>query len=134
MWGRGAVDLSPKTRASVVAGKLLRHALSEAKRIINMTACEHKIGMCRCAHERFMLYQEPDSPWQPWLMCLLGSTSIREGSWFLEASLILELETNSVNIHNNINWMKSCDYGGEGPNKDDEANVQHYVYLAVRPL
>ena len=135
LWGRGVVDLRPQTNArSMVAGRLLRHALSKAKRIINMAACEHKIGMCRCPCTRFMCYQESAMRWQPVIMCLLGSTSTREGSWYLEAALILDLETNSVNINHNINWTSSCDYGGEGPKADDESHCEHYVYLAVRPL
>ena len=135
LWGRGVVDLRPQTNArSMVAGSLLRHAFSKAKRIINMAACEHKIGMCRCPYTGFTFYQESAVRWQPVLMCLLGSTSTREGSWYLEAALILELETNSVNINHNINWTSSCDYEGEGPTADDESHCEHYVYLAVRPL
>ena len=52
----------------------------------------------------------------------------------MEASLIFQLEDKSVNIENNINWTNSCDYGGEGPNPVDEAHLEHYVYLAVKPL
>ena len=46
---------------------LLRHAVKEAKRIIRMTACEHKVGMCKCPYDRFMLYQDDESSWQPWV-------------------------------------------------------------------
>ena len=133
LWGRGIVDLRPHTRAPMVAGKLLRHAMGEAHRIIRMTACEHKIGMCRCPYTRFMFYQGVESAWQPWVMCLLGNTTTREGSFFLEASLIYEFERSSTNIDNNINWLKSCDYGGEGPRAADEAHEEHFVYLAVCP-
>ena len=132
MWGRGVVDLRPLK--PMVAGKLLRHAIREVVRVVNMTACEHKIGMCRCPHERFMSYQASDAPWQPWLMCLLGSTSTREGSWLLEASLILAIEVNLLNIANNVNWTTSCDYGGEGPRAREEARAEHFVYLALKPL
>ena len=117
----------------MVAGKLLRHAMDEANRRIRMTACEHKIGMCRCPYDRFMFYQRDASSWQPWVMCLLGSTTTREGSFFLEASLIYDFERSSTNIDNNINWLKSCDYGGEGPRAEDETDEEHVVYLAVRP-
>jgi len=134
LWGRGVVDLRPKVAASMVAGRLLRHALKEALKIIRMTPCEHKIGMCQCPFERFMFYQDPDAQWHPWLMCLLASTTTREGSWFLEASLILHLETSSVNMDNNINWTTSCDYGGEGPKAENEAHLEHFVYMVVKPL
>ena len=113
MWGRCVVDLRPK-KGPMVAGRLLRHAVGEVRRVVNMATCERKIGMCRCPHERFMFYQASDAPWQPWLMCLLGSTRTRQGSWFLEASLILAIETSSLNIVDNINWALSCDYGGRG--------------------
>ena len=118
----------------MVAGRQLRHALAEAMRIIRMTPCEHKIGICRCPYERFHYYQEPDSSWSPWLMALLASTATREAASFMEASLILQLETNGLNIGNNRNWTTSCDYGGEGPNRQDEAHLEQYVYLAVKPL
>ena len=52
----------------------------------------------------------------------------------MEASLILELEKESVNIHNNMNYTTSCDYGGEGPKCEEEAHLEHYVYLALKPL
>ena len=52
----------------------------------------------------------------------------------MEASLIYQLEQKAVNIEHNINWTTSCDYGGEGSNCDDEAHLEHYVYLAVKPL
>ena len=44
-------------------------------------------------------------------------------------SHILQIEANSVNMENNINWAMSCDCGGEGPTADDEAHVEHFVYL-----
>ena len=50
------------------------------------------------------------------------------------ASLIFHLETSSVNMEHNYNWATSADYGGEGPNPEEDAHVEHYVYLAVRPL
>ena len=84
----------------MVAGRQLRHALAEAMRIIRMTPCEHKIGICRCPYERFHYYQEPDSSWSPWLMALLASTATREAASVMEASLILQLETNGLNIEN----------------------------------
>ena len=40
----------------------------------------------------------------------------------------------ATNIDNNINWTTSCDYGGEGPTREDEAHLEHFVYLAVKPL
>ena len=52
----------------------------------------------------------------------------------LEASLILQLEDKAINIANNMNWTTSCDYGGEGPKKDGETHLEHYVYLALKPL
>ena len=52
----------------------------------------------------------------------------------MEASLILQLEDKAVNTEHNINWTRSCDYGGEGPNGDDEAHLEHFVYLALKPL
>ena len=137
LWGRGIVDLRPVQRPGktpMVAGRLLRHAMSEAKRIIRMTACEHKVGMCKCPYDRFSMYQSSESSWQPWVMCLLGSTSTREGSLFFEASLIYEFERDSTNIEHNTNWLKSCDYGGEGPRADGEAHEEHFVYLAVVPV
>ena len=39
----------------------------------------------------------------------------------------------STNIDLNYNWLKSCDYGGEGPRGADDAHEVHVVYLAVRP-
>ena len=120
--GRGIVDLRPHGRAPMVAGRLLRHAMEEAKRRIKMVACEHKIGMCKCPYERFMMYQSDESEWQPWIMCLLGSPDNQEGSFFLEASLIYEFEKSNTNIQNNINWSKSCDYGGEGPRAGEDAH------------
>ena len=59
--GRGIVDLRPHGRAPMVADRLLRHAMDEARRIIKMVACEHKIGMCKCPYERFMFYQSDDA-------------------------------------------------------------------------
>ena len=52
----------------------------------------------------------------------------------MEASLILQLADKAVNIENNMNWTTSCDYGGEGPNPREEAHLEHYVYLALKPL
>ena len=117
----------------MVIGKLMRHAFAEAERLIHMVPCEHKIGMCRCPHARFMFYQSVESSWQPWVMCLLGNTTTREGSFFLEASLIYDLERDHTNIDHNINWVRSCDYGGEGPRLAGETHEEHFVYLAVRP-
>ena len=132
LWGRGVVDLRP--HSLMVAGRLLRHALGEAKRIIRIIACEHKVGMCKCPYDRFMLYQDDEASWQPWVMCLLASTTTREGSFFLEASLIYSLENDYTNIDHNINWLRSCDYGGEGPRLAADADEEHFVYLAVRPI
>ena len=50
----------------------------------------------------------------------------------MEASLILLLENEAVNIENNINWTVSTDYGGEGPRHDP--HLEHFVYVAVKPL
>ena len=52
----------------------------------------------------------------------------------MEASLILQPEDKALNIENNMNWTTSCDYGGEGPRREEEAHCAHYVYLAVKPL
>ena len=52
----------------------------------------------------------------------------------MEASLSLHLEDTALNIENNINWTNSMDYGGEGPRPKDEAHLEHFVYLAVKPL
>ena len=52
----------------------------------------------------------------------------------MEASLILHLEEKRLNIEHNLNWTTSCDYGGEGPKGLAEAHLEHYVYLAVKPL
>ena len=30
-------------------------------------------------------------------------------------------------------WVKSCDYGGEGPRAADEAHEEDFVYIAVKP-
>ena len=117
----------------MVAGRILRHAVQTAIRMIRETRCEHKIGMCRCPYERFFFYQE-NSRWNPWLLALLASTATKEGAHIMEASLILQLEDKAVNIENNINWTTSCDYGGEGPNPREEAHIEHYVYLALKPL
>ena len=82
-WGRGVVDLRGHGRVPMVAGRILRHAIAEASRIIRMTACEHKVGMCKCPHARFMFYQSDESEWQPWVLCLLASTNTREASFYL---------------------------------------------------
>ena len=132
--GRGVTDLRPKTGTVRVAGRLLRYAIDSAIRMIREVPCEHKIGMCRCPHERFFFYQEEGSKWKPWLMALLASTATREGACMMEASLILQLEQRDINIDNNINWTTSCDYGGEGPKHDDESHLEHFVYLAMVPL
>ena len=79
--GRGVVDLRPDV--PMVAGRLLRQAVTTAKRIINKVACEHKVGMCICPHRRFIGYTEQgDHKFQPRLMCLLASTSTKEEAWF----------------------------------------------------
>ena len=53
MWGRGVTDLRPKVRSAMVVGRRLRHAFQAAMQMIRNTRCEHKIGMCRCPHDRF---------------------------------------------------------------------------------
>ena len=78
LWGRGVTDLRPIEKSVMVAGRLLRHALNEATRMIGQVPCEHKIGICRCPHERFFFYQEENSKWKPWLLVLLASTATRE--------------------------------------------------------
>ena len=133
LWGRGIVDLRP-TRGPMVAGRLMRHAIQEAKKIIRMTPCQHKVGMCKCPHYRFMMYQDDRADWQPQVLCMLASTNTREGSFYLEASLIHEFEKCPANMWNNINWIKSCDYGGEGPRSEADAHEEHVVYLAVRAI
>ena len=134
LWGRGVIDLRPKTKADMVAGRLLRHALATAVKMIRAERCEHAICICRCPYERFFHYQEADSRWKPWLLALLALTTTREGANMMEASLILQLEQTALNVNSNINWTTSCDYGGEGPKHDDEARCEHFVYLAVAPL
>ena len=52
----------------------------------------------------------------------------------MEASLILHFERTCENNPNNISWTTSCDYGGEGPTDEAEARIEHYVYLALRPI
>ena len=52
----------------------------------------------------------------------------------MEAALIYELERGRTNIAHNINWVKSCDYGGEGPRTEAEAHEEHFVYVAVKPI
>ena len=52
----------------------------------------------------------------------------------LEASLIRHFETTGLNMKNNYNWTVSQDYGGEGPDNEDEAHKEHFVYLVVKPL
>ena len=99
--------------------------------MIRKIPCTHKIGMCRCPYERFMYYQEQD--WQPWLMCLLASTSTREAAYMLEASLIRHFETTGLNMKNNYNWTVSQDYGGEGPTHKDDAHNEHWVYVVLHP-
>ena len=101
--------------------------------MIRMVPCSHKIGTRRCPLELFQSYHEPDEWWNPWLICLLASTNTREGANMLEASLILHFETNAVNIENNLNWTIASDYGGEGPTREDEAHLEHYVYIALEP-
>ena len=112
----------------------MRHAISEATKMIRMVACDHKIGMCLCPYERFHFYQEPDSRWNPWLIALLASTKTRERANMMEASLILHFETTGINIEHNFNWTTATDYGGEGPTRDHEAHLEHFVYLALKPL
>ena len=133
LWGRGIVDLRPIGR-QMVAGRLLRHAISEATRIISQVPCHHKVGMCKCSFERFMMYQHDESEWQPWVLCMLATTTTREGAFMMEASIILEFEKSTKNHNNNINWIKSCDYGGEGPKAPADAHAEHVVYLAVLPI
>ena len=67
-------------------------------------------------------------------MTWLASTATREAASVMEASLILQLETNGLNIEYTMKSTTSCDYGGEGPKHDDEAHCEHFVYLAVVPL
>lgn len=131
-WGSGVVDLRP--RKLMVAGRLMREAIREAATMIRNTPCEHKIGMCRCPHERFWCYQEPNQSWKPWLMGLLASADTREGAFMMEASLIFYFEHDGLNIHNNYNWTVSKDYGGEGPKHEDQAHLEHFVYIALKPL
>ena len=102
--------------------------------MIRNTPCEHKIGMCRCPHERFWFYQEPKQSWKPWLMGLLASADTREAAFTIEASLIFYFEHDGLNINNNYNWTVSKDYGGEGPKHEDQAHLEHFVYIALKPL
>ena len=131
-WGSGVVDLRP--RKKMLTGRLMREAIREAATMIRNTPCEHKIGMCRCPHERFWCYQEPNQSWKPWLMGLLASADTREGAFTMEASLIFYFEHDGLNIHNNYNWTVSKDYGGEGPKHEDQAHLEHFVYIALKPL
>ena len=132
MWDRGVYDDRPVCRYGMV--QLLGHALQHAIAMIRKMPCEHKIGMCRCPHVRWEYYNEKGSEWSPWLLVLLASTTTREGASMMEASLILQLEDKEVNIANNINWTTSMDYGGEGYKPANESDLEHFVYLAVRPL
>ena len=134
LWGRGVVDLRPRNRMPMVAGRLMRHAIIQAEKMVRSVACEHKIGMCRCSHDRFFFYQEDGSRWSPWLLALLASTKTREGANMMESSLILHFETTAINAAYNYNWTTACDYGGEGPTREDEVHLEHFVYLAVKPL
>ena len=118
----------------MLIGRLMREAIREAATMIRNTPCEHKIGMCRCPHERFWCYQEPNQSWKPWLMGLLASADTREGAFMMEASLIFYFEHDGLNIHNNYNWTVSKDYGGEGPKHEDQAHLEHFVYIALKPL
>ena len=68
----------------MVTGRLMRHAVNEAQKMIRSVACEHKIGMCRCPYDRLFFYQEPGSRCSPWLIVLLASTTRREGAALLE--------------------------------------------------
>ena len=52
----------------------------------------------------------------------------------MEAAFICELERGHTNIAHDINWVKPCDYGGEGPRATDEAHEEHVVYMAVKPI
>ena len=131
-WGSGVVDLRP--RKNMVIGKLMRNAIMEAAKMIRNIPCEHKIGMCRCPYERFWLYQKPDELWKPWLLGLLASTNTREGASTMEASIIFHIEQDGMNIDNNYNWTVSMDYGGEGPKHEDQAHLEHFVYIALKPL
>ena len=52
----------------------------------------------------------------------------------LEAHLIFFLEREAVNpIGSNMNWLMDPKDGGEGPTREDEAHIEHYVYLALTP-
>ena len=115
-------------------GRVLRHAMDQAEKMILKQPCTHKIGMCRCPYERFMYYQDAvDPPWQPWLLCLLASTSTREGAWMLEASLISHFEITGLNMHNNYNWTIGSDPRRESHKDGAEVHAEHYVYLALHP-
>ena len=118
----------------MLIGRLMREAIREAATMIRNTPCEHKIGMCRCPHERFWFYQEPKQSWKPWLMGLLASADTREAAFTMEASLIFYFEHDGLNIRNNYNWTVSKDYGGEGPKHEDQAHLEHFVYIALKPL
>ena len=52
----------------------------------------------------------------------------------MEASLIFYFEHDGLNIRNNYNWTVSKDYGGEGPKHEDQAHLEHFVYIALKPL
>ena len=52
----------------------------------------------------------------------------------MEAAIIFHLEYSCFNIDNNYNWTVSRDYGGEGPDNEDEAHNEHFVYIVVKPL
>ena len=39
-----------------------------------------------------------------------------------------------MNIDNNYNWTVSRDYGGEGPENEDDAHNEHFVYMVLKPL
>ena len=52
----------------------------------------------------------------------------------MEASIIFHIEQDGMNIDNNYNWTVSMDYGGEGPKHEDQAHLEHFVYIALKPL
>ena len=130
-WDRGICDVRPYK--PMVVGRLIRHAFERCKKILRSAPCEHKIGMCRCPKTRFMFYQESET-WVPEMMFLIGSTSTREGAFFMEAAMIWKMEDEELNIDHNINYHVSLDKGGEGPRLEAEMHNEHFVYIAVKPL
>ena len=67
-------------------------------------------------------------------MALLASTTTREGAVMMQAGIMLHIEATGLNKQNNYNWTTSADFGGIDASPESEAHLQHYVYIALKPL